>query len=213
MAEARASPPPRQAGSSRGNGLQKKLPETLKAIARSLPQGTPLRILFQDEGRFGRISDGRSCWAPLPLRPAIGSQIVREYIYAYVAVSPRDGQMVSLILPWVDAKLMSLFLAQTAAEFPGEHCVMFLDRAGWHKAHELVVPPNMTLVALPPYSPDLNPAEHVWDYIRENDMRNEVFPDLDKVMDAVETSLHRLHEQPDILQSMTAFPWIMAAVA
>ncbi|HEY3271485.1 MAG TPA: IS630 family transposase [Geothrix sp.] len=213
MAEAHASSPPRQAGSSRGSGLQKKLPETLKAIARSLPRGTPLRILFQDEGRFGRISDGRSCWAPLPLRPVIGSQIVREYIYAYVAVSPRDGQMVSLILPWVDAKLMSLFLAQAAAEFPGEHCVMFLDGAGWHKAHELVVPPNMTLVPLPPYSPDLNPAEHVWDYIRENDMRNEVFPDLDKVMDAVETSLHRLHEQPDILQSMTAFPWIMEAVA
>ena len=185
----------------------------LKAIARSLPKGKPLRILFQDEGRFGRISDGRSCWAPLPLRPAIGSQIVREYIYAYVAVSPQDGQMVSLILPWVDAKLMSLFLAQTATEFPGEHCVMFLDGAGWHKAHELVVPSNMTLVPLPPYSPDLNPAEHVWDYIRENDMRNEVFPDLDRVMDAVETSLHRLHEQPDILQSMTAFPWIMEAVA
>jgi len=121
--------------------------------------------------------------------------------------------MVSLILPWVDAKLMSLFLAQAAAEFPGEHCVMFLDGAGWHKAHELIVPPNMTLVPLPPYSPDLNPTEHVWDYIRENDMRNEVFPDLDKVMDAVETSLHRLHGLPDVLQSMTAFPWIMEAVA
>ena len=49
------------------------------------------------------------------MRPSIGSQIIREYIYAYVAVSPQDGQMSSLILPWVDAKLMGLFLAHTAA--------------------------------------------------------------------------------------------------
>lgn len=169
--------------------------------------------MFQDEGRFGRISDGRNCWAPLPLRPSVGSQIVREYVYAYAAVCPGDGQMVSMILPWVDAKLMSLFLAQAAAQFPNDHCVMFLDGAGWHKAHDLVVPPNMTLLPLPPNSPELNPAEHVWDYIRENDIRNQVFPDLDKVMDAVEASLRRLHEQPDTLRSMTAFPWILEAVA
>lgn len=173
----------------------------------------PLRVLFQDEGRFGRISDGRSCWAPLPLRPSVGSQIVREYVYAYVAVCPQDGQMSSMILPWVDTGLMSLFLAQTAAQFPDEHCVMILDGAGWHKAHDLVVPSNMTLVPLPPYSPELNPAEHVWDYIRENDMRNLVFPDLDTVMDAVETSLHRLHDSPGTLRSMVAFPWILDAVA
>ena len=213
MAKARSAPPPRQTGSSLLGGLQKKLPETLKAIARQFPQGTRFRLLFQDEGRFGRISDGRSCWAPLPLRPTIGSQIVREYIYAYVAVCPQDGQMSSLILPWVDAKLMSLFLSQTAAQFPDEHCIMFLDGAGWHKAHALVVPSNMTLIPLPPYSPELNPAEHVWDYIRENDMRNLVFPDLDKVMDAVETSLHHLHGSPDLLRSMTAFPWIIESVA
>ena len=213
MAKTRSTPSPCQTGSSRLGGLQKKLPETLKDIARGFPQGTRFRVFFQDEGRFGRISDGRSCWAPLPLRPTIGSQVVREYIYAYVAVCPQDGQMSSLILPWVDAKLMSVFLAQTAAQFPDEHCVMILDGAGWHKAHDLVVPSNMTLVPLPPYSPELNPAEHVWDYIRENDLRNLVFPDLDKVMDAVETSLHHLHGSPHLLRSMTAFPWIMESVA
>ena len=74
--------------------------------------------MFQVEGRFGRISDGRNCWAPLPVRPSIGSQIIREYVYAYVAVCPQDGQMASMILPWVDTKLMSLFLAHTAAQFP-----------------------------------------------------------------------------------------------
>jgi hypothetical protein len=62
---------------------------------------------------------------PLPLRPSVGSQLVREYVYAYVAVCPADGQMSSMILPWVDVRLMSIFLAQTAAQFPNEYCVMF----------------------------------------------------------------------------------------
>jgi hypothetical protein len=172
-----------------------------------------MRVLFQDEGRFGRISDARNCWAPLPLRPVVGSQLVREYVYAYVAVCPADGQMSSMILPWVDARLMSIFLAQTAAQFPNEFCVMFLDGAGWHKAHELTVPANMRLLALPPYSPELNPAEHVWEYIRENDIRNQIFNTLDEVMDTVETSLRHLHETPEELRSMTAFPWILENAA
>jgi hypothetical protein len=172
-----------------------------------------MRVLFQDEGRFGRISDARCGWAPLPLRPAVGSQIVREFVYAYAAVCPADGQMASLILPWVDARLMSLFLAHTATQFPGDYCVLILDGAGWHTAQELTVPANMKLLALPPYSPELNPAEHIWEYIRENDMRNRIFDDLDEVVDVVAVSLHRLHQAPDTLRSMTAFPWIVQAAA
>ena len=118
-----------------------------------------------------------------------------------------------MILPWVDVRLMSIFLAQTAAQFPHEYCVMFLDGAGWHKAHELTVPANMRLLRLPPYSPELNPAEHVWEYIRENDIRNQIFNTLDEVMDTVETSLRHLHEAPEELRSMTAFPWIFEQAA
>jgi hypothetical protein len=121
--------------------------------------------------------------------------------------------MTSMILPWVDAKLMSIFLAHSSAQFPDEHCVMLLDGAGWHKANDLVVPANMTLVSLPPYSPELNPAEHVWEYIRENDLRNQLLPDLDRVMDLVESSLRRLHESPELLRSMVAFPWITESAA
>jgi hypothetical protein len=170
-----------------------------------------MRVLFQDEGRFGRISDARCGWAPLPLRPAASSQIVREFVDAYAAVCPADGQMVSLILPWVDARLMLLFLAHTAAQFAGDYCVLIPDGAGWHTAQESTVPANMKLLALPPYSPELNPAEHIWEYIRENDMRNRIFDDLDEVVDLVAVSLHRLHQAPDTLRSTIAFPWIVQA--
>jgi transposase len=118
-----------------------------------------------------------------------------------------------MILPWVDARLMSIFLSQTAAQFPDEYGVMFLDGAGWHKTHELSVPANTRLLPLPPYSPKLNPAEHVWEYIRENDIRNQIFNTLDKVMDIVETSLRHLHEAPEELRSITVFPWIFEKAA
>ena len=71
----------------------------------------------------------------------------------------------------------------------------------------------MRLLPLPPYSPDLNPAEHVWEHIRENGTRNQVFDDLDQVMDVVEASLHNLHQTPEVLRSMTAFPWILEPAA
>ena len=90
----------------------------------------PIRLLFQDEGRFGRISDLRRCWAPLPSRPVAGHQVIREYVYAMTAVSPQDGRLTSLIMPWVDAETMSIVLAHTEQTFAGDFCLMLLDGAG-----------------------------------------------------------------------------------
>ena len=173
-----------------------------------MPRGTPVRLLFQDEGRFGRIHDGRRCWAPLPLRPCVGQQVVREFVYAFAAVSPRDGRIASLVLPWVDADLMSLFLAHTAAQFPGDHCVVLMDGAGWHTANALIVPDTMTLVPLPPYSPECNPVEQIWKYTRTNGLRNQTFDSLDQVIDVVSDTLHTLHTHPDLVRSITCFDWI-----
>lgn len=142
------------------------------------------------------------------MRPVVGQQIVREYVYAFAAVSPMDGAMASLILPWVDASLMTLFLSHTAAQFPDEHCVVLMDRAGWHVANDLVVPASMTVLPLPPYSPECNPVEQIWKYTRTNDIRNRTFDTLDEVITVVSDSLHTLHTNPDLVRSMTAFDWI-----
>lgn len=141
-----------------------------------------LRLLFQDEARFGCISDRRRCWAPLPARPVVGQQIVRQFVYGLAAVSPLDGQLCSLILPWVDTEAMSLFLAHTAHCFPNDYCLLILDGAGWHRAAGLQVPPSMELLTLPPYSPELNPVEHLWDHLRENYLGNRTFSSLDEVV-------------------------------
>jgi len=167
-----------------------------------------IRLLFEDEGRFGRINDRRRCWAPLPMRPEVGSQVVRQYVYAFVAVCPTDGRIASLILPWSDAATMSIFLRHTAAQFPEEFCIMIMDGAGWHVAHDLVVPDNVGLIFLPAYSPELNPVEHIWEHVREYHFRNDVMPDLDAVEDRLMEGIVALIGSPELVISMTMFNWI-----
>jgi len=113
-------------------------------------QTRTVRLMFRDEARFGRINDPRRCWAPCGLRPEVPAQIVREYTDLFGAVSPQDGVLDTLILPEVDAEAMSLFLAEVARRHQRDYILMVLDGAGWHRAHDLVVPDHMRLVFLPP---------------------------------------------------------------
>jgi hypothetical protein len=96
--------------------------------------------MFEDEARFGRSSEPRQCWAPQGVRPTVPAQIVREYEYAYAAVSPHDGVLDTLVLPAVNAEAMGMFLAEVAQRHANEFIVMVLDGAGWHKAKRLQVP-------------------------------------------------------------------------
>lgn len=164
--------------------------------------------MFQDEGRFGLLGTPRRCWAPRHVRSVVGARLQRKYLYAFAAVSPNDGALDSLILPWVNAQTMSLFLCEVAQRHADEFIVMVMDQAGWHIAGQLEVPPNMRLVFLPPYSPELNPAEHLWEALREDWFANTVFHDLDEVEDALHNGLAVLEADPRRVQSMAGFNWI-----
>lgn len=164
--------------------------------------------MFQDEGRFGLLGEPRRCWAPRGSRPVVGARLERKYIYAFSAVSPHDGAMDSLVLPWVSTETMSLFLAEVAQRHASEFVFMVMDQAGWHIAGGLSVPANMRLMFLPPYSPELNPAEHLWEALREDCFANHVFRDLDQVEYALSTGLACLEANPTRTQSMTGFRWI-----
>ena len=172
--------------------------------------GARLRLMFQDEGRFGRINAARRCWAPRGVRPHVASQMVREYTYAYVAVSPHDGVMDSLVLPRVNAQAMSLFLAEVGSRHPDEFILMVMDGAGWHKANELRVPENMHLVFLPPYSPELNPVEHIWENIREGWFANQAFKSMNGVENQLVKALASLENDPATIASWSGFPWIVS---
>jgi transposase len=123
------------------------------------------------------------------------------------AVSPKDGRLVSLLMPWVDSEVMSIFLSHTAQEFPDDLCVLIFDGAGWHRANDLRVPKNMVLIPLPPYSPELNPVEHIWDYLRDA-LGNKILHSLDEVIDFLCATITPLFQQPEVVRSMTCFDWI-----
>ena len=164
--------------------------------------------MFQDEGRFGLLGSPRRCWAPRGTRPVVGARLERKSIDAFSAVSPHDGVMDSLVLPWVNAQTMSLFLAEVAQRHADEFVFMVMDQAGWHLAGDLAVPENMRLIFLPPYSPELNPAEHLWESLREDCFVNHVFKDLNAVEQALTTGLVALESNHQRTQSMTGFNWI-----
>ena len=165
--------------------------------------------MFQDEGRFGRANKIRRCWAPCGIRPGVGAHFVREYSYVFAAVSPHDGSLDSLILPIVNTTAMSIFLAELSTRHPEEFILMVLDGAGWHRAIDLEVPDNMRLIPLPPYSPELNPVEHIWDEIREKWFPNLVFDSLDAIEDRLVEALVTLEQDPQRVQKIVGFEWII----
>ena len=133
--------------------------------------GRRLRIMFTDEARFGRMNRVRPCWAPIGTRPGVAAQLIREYIYLYGAVSPKDGTCVYLIMPTSNTACFQVFLEVLARKFARQDILLVLDGAPNHRCSDLAVPNNITLLYLPPYSPELNPKENLWDEIREKIFR------------------------------------------
>ena len=151
-------------------------------------------------------------WCPPGIRPIVGQQIVREYVYAYVAVAPLLGKMTALVLPYANTKMMNLFLKQVSIEFQDYFLIIQVDGAAWHKSLGLVIPENLRLITQPAYSPELNPVEHLWESIRENHFYNQVFGSIDAVMEKLCQGLNELISAPAKLRSMTYFPHLRIAL-
>lgn len=170
----------------------------------------PVRLMFQDEARFGRMSDPRSCWAPAPLRPTVGLALIREFRYEYAALSPWDGDLDFMTAEKMNTESMSCFLKQVSQAHPEEFIVMVFDGASSHKSKELKVPENVSLVLLPPYSPELNPVEQIWNRLRLNYFANRVFDSLDAATLQAETGLCNMAANKNAMKSLTNWPWINA---
>jgi transposase len=159
-------------------------PKIIKEVKKQAAEcGLPLRIMFQDEARFGRITDPRRCWAPKGVRPIISSQLVREYTYHYGAVSPQDGKSDFLILPSMNLANMEIFLQELRWRYPNEYICIFFDGAPGHSLEGLKVPENMAIEKLPAYSPETNPTENIWDDMREKFFRNLLFHSMEAVVE------------------------------
>jgi transposase len=131
-------------------------------------------------------------------------------LYLFAACRPGTDQAFALALPEATAASMAVFLEHFARELePGAHAALILDRAGWHVARRLAVPANVTLVPLPAYSPELNPVERVWLYLRERFLSHRVLDGYAAVLDAACGAWNALVAETGRIASLTAYPYLL----
>lgn len=163
--------------------------------------------MFQDEARFGRISEPKRCWCPKGIRPEVGCQRIREYTYLYGAFSPKDGDSYFLILPNMTKEAMQIFLDELSKAYPDDYILLICDGASCH-SDKLDIPSNIEIVKIPPYCPQINPSENMWEEIREKLFPNIVFNSMDAVEKRIMQACSFYQENKNIVQSITNFNWI-----
>jgi len=169
-------------------------------------------VFFEDEASFGRMNHVRKCWTYRQDRAIVKKQAIREYLYAFTAVCPQTGETCSIISPVCNTNAMNALLTETSIAFPLYRILMIMDSAGWHTTKKLKLPENISILPLPPYSPELNPTEHIWDYIREQKkFNNYTFNSLKDVDTQLGIALCELHDEKSIIRSMCNFEWIYSA--
>ena len=131
-------------------------------------------------------------------------------IYIFAAVEPGTDNGFALVMPHANTEAMQQFLDHFAATIAeDEHVVMVLDQAGWHGSAALAVPSNITLVPLPAYSPELNPVERVWLYLKERFLSHRLHADYDAIADAACAAWNRLVAEAGRITSLCSYPWIL----
>ncbi len=162
--------------------------------------------MFEDEAGFGRINKPKHCWCRKGVRPRVPCHHIREYRYAYGAVDPVSGDGYFLILPNCNTVCMNIFLEHLSKECPDDYIVLVCDGASWHKSGTLKLFPNIELMFIPPYTPEMNPVEQIWKELRARGFHNEVFRTLEKVVDRLCDTINNLTEET--IRSITGRNWI-----
>ena len=157
-------------------------------------------MIFFDEARLGLKPVTGRLWAMKGARPLAAVCPGYGNFYVYSAVCPATGEDVTLFMPRVNTGMMNLFLGELGKALGGRRCLLVMDRAGWHRSAGLDVPENIEIVLLPPYSPELNPVERLWAWLKRHALRNRLMHTLDEVMDSLEDAMRRA--TPDFLKSI-----------
>ena len=167
-----------------------------------------VEVWFADQARVGQKNKITRRWAKRGTRPAAPRDQRTASTYIFGAVCPEAGKGAALVLPRCDTQAMNLHLAEIAAAVaPGAHAVLLVDRAGWHVSAKVAVPPNITLVPLPPKCPELNAMENVWQFLRDNWLSNRVFQSYDAIVDHCCDAWNKLVDQPWRIMSIGLRDW------
>ena len=185
----------------------------MNAALSSSAAGKPIEVWFQDEARIGQQGTLTRVWAPRATRPRAPRARRYTATYLFGAVCPERDVSAALVLPKANAWAMDQHLKEFAHHVaPGAHAVVVLDQAGWHDSRCLDAPDNITLLPLPSYSPELNPVENVWQYLRQNFLSNRVYDDEETLIDACCTAWNTLIDLPDKITEITSREWANAVI-
>jgi len=170
--------------------------------------GAKIEVWFQDEARIGQKNKLTRRWAKRGTRPRVPNDQRTASTYLFGAICPKGGKAAGLVLPFCNSMTMGLHLAEISqAVAQDAHALLLMDQAGWHSSAKLEVPDNITIVLLPPRSPELNPVENVWQFVRDNCLLNRVFTSYDDIVEHCCEAWNKLVDRPWTIMSIGMRDW------
>jgi transposase len=167
-----------------------------------------MEICFADAMRVGQKNPITRRWAKRGTRPSAPKDQRTASAYLFGAICPKLGTGAALVLPRGNTAAMTLHLQEiVAAVAPGAHAVLLLDHAGWHVSAKLRVPPNITLMPLPPKAPELNPVATLWQFLRDNWLSNRICQSYDDILDHACAAWQRIVDQPWHIMTIGMRDW------
>lgn len=167
-----------------------------------------IELWWQDEARVGQKNKITRRWAKRGTRPSAPKDQRTKWAYIFGAICPAKGKGAGLVMPYADTHAMNQHLIEISTQVdPGAHAVILVDQAGWHTTPKLEIPDNITLMELPPRSPELNPVENVWQFIRDNWLSNRVFGCYDDILALCCEAWNKLIERPWSIRSIGMRDW------
>lgn len=168
----------------------------------------PLEIWFQDEARVGQKGTLTHIWARRGTRPRAVCDTRYEWAYLFGAVCPARAVGAALVMPHANTDALNAHLQEIARHgAPGAHALLVLDGAGWHTSHALEIPDNLTFLVLPPYAPELNPVENIWQYLRQNQLAIRLYESYEAIVEACCKAWNDFVATPDRITSIATRAW------
>ena len=188
--------------------LKNELPEKVQEIQEAHPDDE-IEVWAEDEHRMGTKPIVRRVWAPKGQRPIAVQRRGYKWLYVYAFVHPETGRAETYLLPTVNIVVFGIalaLLAQAVGAGQGKQVIIVMDRAGWHKSEKLVIPDGIHLIFQPANSPEVQPAENMWDLLDEV-VANCLITDIDELEELVAARCRDLPQMTEQISSRTLFPW------
>jgi transposase len=184
--------------------FKKNFADLARAAIPDSAVGKPIEFWWQDEARVGQQGTLTRIWARRGSRPRAAKDHRFTSAHLFGAACPARGIGAAIVMPEVNIEAMNAHLAEISRNVSvGAIALLILDGAGWHSSPRLEIPDNIALLPLPPYAPELNPIENIWEYLRGNQLSHVVYKNYETVVDACCDAWNALMRLPEVLTSIT----------